>query len=59
MIEPATPKKQGYGNRGKTELHVFPPFPQPLLLLMNKDKKQNNNTTYDDRLHKMLDASSS
>src|SRR6267154_6409426 len=46
-------KKPGYGNRGKTNC-VFPPFPQPLLLLTNYDKKQrpkNNN----DRLHKILD----
>src|SRR5881227_849599 len=47
-------KKPGYGNGGKTNC-VFPPFPQPLLLPTNYDKKQrpkNNN----DRLHKILDA---
>jgi hypothetical protein len=33
-------KKPGYGNRGKTNC-VFPPFPQPLLLLLtNQDEKQ-------------------
>jgi len=31
-------KKSGYGNRGKTN-YVFPPFPQPLLLLTNQDEK--------------------
>jgi len=30
-------KKPGYGNRGKTN-RVFPPFPQPLLLLTNQMK---------------------
>jgi hypothetical protein len=34
-------KKLGYGNRGKTNC-VFPPFPQPLLLLANQDKSQPN-----------------
>src|SRR5215212_3382261 len=31
-------KNPGYGNRGKTNC-VFPPFPQPLLLLTHQDKK--------------------
>src|SRR5215217_8783986 len=31
-------KNPGYGNRGKTN-RVFPPFPQPLLLTINLDKK--------------------
>jgi hypothetical protein len=31
-------KKSGCGNRGKTN-YVFPPFPQPLLLLTNQDEK--------------------
>jgi hypothetical protein len=30
-------KNPGYGNRGKTNC-VFPPFPQPLLLFINKMK---------------------
>ncbi len=30
--------KPGYGNCGKTN-YVFPPFPQPLLLLTNNEKK--------------------
>jgi len=33
-------KKSGCGNRGKTN-YVFPPFPQPLLLLTNQDEKSN------------------
>jgi hypothetical protein len=32
-------KNPGYGNRGKTN-YVFPPFPQPLLLVINQDEKQ-------------------
>jgi len=32
-------KKPGYGNGGKTNC-VFPPFPQPLLLLIYQNKKQ-------------------
>src|SRR5829696_6069303 len=32
-------KNPGYGNRGKTNC-VFPPFPQPLLLVTNQDEKQ-------------------
>jgi hypothetical protein len=32
-------KNLGYGNGGKTN-RAFPPFPQPLLLLTNQDKKQ-------------------
>src|SRR5215216_7521839 len=32
-------KNLGYGNRGKTNC-VFPPFPQPLLLVINQDEKQ-------------------
>jgi hypothetical protein len=32
-------KNPGYGNRGKTNC-VFPPFPQPLLLVINQDEKQ-------------------
>jgi len=36
-------KKSGYGNRGKTN-YVFPPFPQPLLLLTNQMKKQPTKT---------------
>jgi hypothetical protein len=31
-------KNPGYGNRGKTNC-VFPPFPQPLLLVTNQDEK--------------------
>jgi len=34
-------KKPGYGNRGKTN-YVFPPFPQPLLLVINQDEKAAN-----------------
>jgi hypothetical protein len=30
-------KKPGYGNGGKTN-YVFPPFPQPLLLLISRQK---------------------
>jgi len=37
-------KNPGYGNRGKTN-YVFPPFPQPLLLLKNYDLKQRLKTT--------------
>src|SRR5215218_3599086 len=50
-------KNPGYGNRGKTN-YVFPPFPQPLLLLTNYDLKQRlkNNT---DRLHKIPCGSAS
>jgi len=33
------PKNPGYGNGGKTNC-VFPPFPQPLLLLTYQNKKQ-------------------
>src|SRR5690348_15314024 len=29
----------GYGNRGKTNC-VFPPFPQPLLLMINLDEER-------------------
>jgi hypothetical protein len=32
-------KNPGYGNRGKTN-RVFPPFPQPLLLLINLDEER-------------------
>ena len=32
-------KNPGYGNRGKTN-RVFPPFPQPLLLIINQDEKR-------------------
>jgi len=32
-------KNLGYGNRGKTN-YVFPPFPQPLLLLINLDEER-------------------
>jgi hypothetical protein len=32
-------KNPGYGNGGKTN-RVFPPFPQPLLLGINLDKKR-------------------
>jgi hypothetical protein len=46
--------KPGYGNRGKTN-YVFPPFPQPLLLLINYDEKAATKNNYD-RLHKILDA---
>jgi len=31
-------KKPGYGNGGKTNC-VFPPFPQPILLLTNQNEK--------------------
>src|SRR3954452_9834102 len=34
-------KNPGYGNGGKTN-RVFPPFPQPLLLTINLDKKRPN-----------------
>jgi hypothetical protein len=34
-------KKPGCGNRGKTNC-VFPPFPQPLLLLTNQNEKAAN-----------------
>ena len=47
--------KPGYGNRGKTNC-VFPPVPQPLLLLTNYDKKQRPENNYD-RLHKIPCAS--
>jgi hypothetical protein len=32
-------QKPDYGNRGKTN-RVFPPFPQPLLLVINQDEKE-------------------
>jgi hypothetical protein len=32
-------KNPGYGNGGKTNC-VFPPFPQPLLLVKNQDEKR-------------------
>jgi hypothetical protein len=44
-------KNPGYGNRGKTN-YVFPPFPQPLLLLTNQDEKAAHQNK-DDRLHKI------
>jgi hypothetical protein len=47
-------KNPGYGNRGKTN-RVFPPFPQPLLLLTYQDQSSRTKTT-DDRLHKTFDA---
>src|SRR3989442_1496340 len=47
-------QKPGYGNGGKTN-YVFPPFPQPLRLLTNYEKKQRPKNNYD-RLHKILDA---
>jgi hypothetical protein len=47
-------KNPGYGNRGKTNC-VFPPFPQPLLLVINQDEKQPTLKT-EDRLHKIFDA---
>jgi len=47
-------KNPGCGNRGKTNC-VFPPFPQPLLLVINKDEKQLTLKT-EDRLHKIFDA---
>ncbi|MCU1264257.1 MAG: hypothetical protein JWM21_575 [Acidobacteria bacterium] len=49
-------KKPGYGNRGKTN-YIFPPFPQPLLLLTNQDESSRTETK-DDRLHKILGAAS-
>src|SRR5215212_7550110 len=48
-------KNPGYGNRGKTNC-VFPPFPQPLLLVINQDEKAADLKTTDDRLHKIFDA---
>jgi Transposase, Mutator family len=47
--------KPGHGNDGKTN-YVFPPFPQPLLLLTNYDKKQRTKNNHD-RLHKIACAS--
>jgi len=47
-------KNPGYGNRGKTNC-VFPPFPQPLLLVINQDEKQLT-LKKEDRLHKIFDA---
>ena len=47
-------KNSGYGNRGKTN-RVFPPFPQPLLLLTYHDKKAAD-LNNDDHLHKTFDA---
>src|SRR3989442_15865694 len=47
-------QKPGYGNGRKTN-YVLPPFPQPLRLLTNYEKKQRPKNNYD-RLHKILDA---
>jgi hypothetical protein len=35
-------KNPGYGNRGKTN-RVFPPFPQPLLLLLTNQNESSPN----------------
>jgi hypothetical protein len=52
--EPATPKA-GLWKPWKNITAVFPPFPQPLLLLTNQQPTK----TTDDRLHKILDATGS
>jgi hypothetical protein len=52
MIDQPVTAKAGLWKPWKNELHVFPPFPQPLLLLTNQQPTKPT----DDRLHKTLDA---
>jgi hypothetical protein len=48
----AQARKTGLWKPWKNITAVFPPFPQPLLLLTNQQPTKPT----DDRLHKMLDA---